>query len=138
MAVEPTFQFNAKNKNIILTDVRALAIRLNNLIAANSNGLPNNDEVTAGLRNFRMEEANTTTLALIREAVSDAISKYLKEGSPSVSVNLIDPPEGALVLRKMLQITVTVSNTGANGYSTIVMNLSQSAGRLVINDMNVV
>lgn len=138
MAVETTFQFSPKNKNIVLTDIRALAIRLNNLISPKSNGLPNNDEVNAGVHDFQMEEANSTNLALIREAINDAVGKFIKEGSPTVTVNYVDPPEGSLQLRKMLQVTVTVSDAGANGYSTIVMNLSQSAGRLVMNDIQVV
>jgi hypothetical protein len=138
MAVEATFQINAKNKNIVIDDIRAIAIRLNNLIASKSNGLPNNSEINAGVHSYQMEEANSTNLALIRESINDAISKYIKEGSPSVNVAYVDPPEGSLELRKMLQVKVTVANTGATGYSTIVMNLSQSSGRLVMNDINVV
>ena len=137
MAIEPTFQIDSKNKNIILKDIRAIAIRLNNLIANKSSGLPNNDEINAGIHNFQMEEASSTNLAMIREAVSNAISSYIREGSPSISVNYVDPPEGSLHLRKMIQIQVTVDDVGAGGYSTVVMNLSQSSGRLVMNDIQV-
>lgn len=136
--IEPTFQIDSKNKNIVIDDIRAIAIRLNNLIASRSSGLPNNDEINAGVHEYQMEEANNNNLALLREDIQNAVSQYIGEGNPSVSVNYVDPPEGSLILRKMVQVQVTVSNHGTTNPSTIVMNLSQSSGKLVMNDIKVV
>lgn len=130
--LEPTFQFDTKGNNIVIDDLRAVAIRLSNLIIGRSNGLPSNNEFNAQLLDFISDEASSTTKSLIQNEIQKLAREYISE---AVSVNVDYDIADKLSGRKTVIVEATIQTE--HNIGVVAMRVGQKGNDIAIEDINV-
>lgn len=107
--MECTFAINTKGQNTVLTDERALAIRISNLLLNRKTGLPNNSKAFFDIKSYIQEFAGSGNIKALEEDIKAHIRQYI----PSDMEMLVEITKDGNVndLRKTLYITITLGNT---------------------------
>ena len=105
MSVEPTFQFNNKNENILVSDARADLFRAVNCILNRKAGLPNNPDTFFDIKRFFQEFGGDTAYAAIQQELENYLTSTL---GISCSVEVKDSIETQGSKRKKLSIIITI------------------------------
>jgi hypothetical protein len=130
---EATFQFNNKGENILLTDLRAAAVRISNIILSRKTGLPNNSEIFMDIKSWLQERADSSNIALLKQQMSNSISKYL---GTNCDVDITKIPKSINDNRQLLQITVNIGTNGDNK-AAITYTTNASGDGLIIKDISI-
>lgn len=107
--VECTFAINTKGQNTVLTDERALAIRISNLLLNRQTGLPNNCKAFFDIKSYMQEFAGSGNIKGLEEDIRAHIRQYIPSGMDVLVEITKDGNKNDL--RKTLYITITIGNT---------------------------
>lgn len=107
--VECTFAINTKGQNTVLTDERALAIRISNLLLNRQTGLPNNPKAFFDIKNYIQEFAGSGNIKALEEDIKAHIRQYIPTDMSMLVEITKDSNKNDL--RKTMYITITLGNT---------------------------
>jgi len=127
--IECTFGINTKDQNTVLTDERALAIRISNLLLNRKTGLPNNENVFYDIKSHTYEFASQGNLLALKEDITATIKQYIPSNMAVVVDVAKDGNKGDL--RKSIFITITVGNR--NGGVSMVFKANSTADGLKLD-----
>lgn len=121
--IEATFAINNKRQNTVLTDIRAMLLRVVNALL-NKTGLPNNPGAFFNIQQYKYEFADDTDIAML----TNSMEVFVKDtvGTDYSVIVEVNKDKRQNDIRKVLYITVTIGDPTTNKMAAAVFRADRS------------